>query len=82
MNNQSIENIEDEISLIGIIDFFKEGWKTIVLGGVLGGAIGVSNTLLSPSIYQATAYIQVAKLANADVEAPNILLEKLKMPMY
>jgi LPS O-antigen subunit length determinant protein (WzzB/FepE family) len=82
MNNQTIENIEDEISLIEIIDFFRNSWKTIVLGGVVGGAIGVIVALLSPSIYQATAYIQVAKVANADVEAPNILLEKLKMSMY
>uniref|UniRef100_UPI004047AFD8 Wzz/FepE/Etk N-terminal domain-containing protein n=1 Tax=Polynucleobacter sp. TaxID=2029855 RepID=UPI004047AFD8 len=82
MNNQTIENIEDEISLIEIIDFFRDGWKTIVLGGVVGGAIGVIVALISPSIYQATAYIQVAKVANADVEAPNILLEKLKMSMY
>ena len=82
MNNQSIENMEDEISLTDIIDFFKESWKQLILGGVVGGAIGVSIALLSPSIYQATAYIQVAKVANADVEAPNILLEKLKMAMY
>lgn len=82
MNNQSIENMEDEISLTDIIDFFKESWKQLILGGVVGGAIGVSIALLSPSIYQATAYIQVAKVANADVEAPNILLEKLKMSMY
>lgn len=82
MNNQSIKNMEDEISLTDIIDFFKESWKQLILGGVVGGAIGVSIALLSPSIYQATAYIQVAKIANADVEAPNILLEKLKMSMY
>ena len=82
MNNQTIENIEDEISLIEIINFFRESWKTIVLSGVVGGAIGVIVALFSPSIYQATAYFQVAKVANADVEAPNILLEKLKMSMY
>ena len=82
MNNQSIENMEDEISLTEIIDFFKESWKQLILGAVVGGAIGVGIALLLPSKYQATAYIQVAKVANADVEAPNILLEKLKMPLY
>lgn len=82
MNEQSYGSGEDELSIAEIVDFFRESWKQIVLGGVVGGAIGVSVALLSPSIYQATAYIQVAKVANADVEAPNILLEKLKMSMY
>ena len=82
MNNQSVENIEDEISLIEIIDFFRENLKTIVLGGIVGGIIGVSAASIEPSFYQATASIQSAKVANSDVEAPNILLEKLKMPMY
>jgi uncharacterized protein involved in exopolysaccharide biosynthesis len=82
MNEQSYESGEDELSIAEIVDFFRESWKQIVLGGVVGGVIGVSVALLSPSIYQATAYIQVAKVANADVEAPNILLEKLKMSMY
>ena len=82
MNEQSYESGEDELSIAEIVDFFRESWKQIVLGGVVGGVIGVSVALLSPSIYQATAYIQVAKVANADVEAPNILLEKLNMSMY
>ena len=82
MNEQSYESGEDELSIAEIVDFFRESWKQIVLGGVVGGVIGVSVALLSPSIYQATAYIQVAKVANADVEAPDILLEKLKMSMY
>ena len=82
MNEQSYESGEDELSIAEIVDFFRESWKQIVLGGVVGGVIGVSVALLSPSIYQATAYIQVAKVANADVEAPIILLEKLKMSMY
>jgi LPS O-antigen subunit length determinant protein (WzzB/FepE family) len=82
MNNQNIKYIEDEISLAEIIDFIRESWKQIVLGGIVGGVIGVSVALTKPSIYQATASIQVAKVANIDVEAPNILLEKLSMPMY
>lgn len=82
MSEITHSNENDELSLTEIIDFFRESWKTIVLGGVVGGAIGVSVALLSPSIYQATAFIQVAKVANTDVEAPNILLEKLKMSMY
>ena len=82
MNNQSINNMKEEISLTEIIDFFKESWKQLILGGVVGGAIGLGIALLLPSKYQATAYIQVAKVANTDVEAPNILFEKLRMSMF
>lgn len=82
MNTNESVSTEDDLSLLEIYDFFKENIKTIFLGGVVGGLIGVAVALLLPSKYQATAYIQVAKVANADVEAPNILLEKLKMSMY
>jgi LPS O-antigen subunit length determinant protein (WzzB/FepE family) len=82
MSNQIVESFEDEISLTDIIKFFKECWKQILLGGIAGGIVGVGIALSLPSKFQATAYFQVAKVANADVEAPNILLEKLKMSMY
>ena len=82
MNNQNIENIEDNISLANIIDFFRESWKQIVLGGVIGGAIGVSVALTMPSNYQASVHFQVAKIADIYVEQPNILMEKLKIPIY
>jgi uncharacterized protein involved in exopolysaccharide biosynthesis len=82
MNNQSIENLEDEISLLDIVDFFRESWKQILVSGIIGGTLGVGYALISPSIYQATANIQVAKVAGSDVETPSVLVEKLKMPMY
>jgi LPS O-antigen subunit length determinant protein (WzzB/FepE family) len=82
MSEITHSNENDELSLTEIIDFFRERWKLIILGGLVGAAIGISVALLLPSKYQATAYIQVAKVANTDVEAPNILLEKLKMSMY
>jgi uncharacterized protein involved in exopolysaccharide biosynthesis len=82
MNNQSIENLEDEISLLDIVDFFRESWKQILVSGIVGGTLGVGYALISPSIYQATANIQVSKVAGSDVETPSVLVEKLKMPMY
>jgi uncharacterized protein involved in exopolysaccharide biosynthesis len=83
MSEQSFNTIsEDEISLKDIIDFLDESWKTIVLGGVVGGLLGLGYGLIVPAKYQATANIQVAKVAGADVEAPAVLVEKLKMPMY
>ena len=82
MKDNDYEIRNDEISLLEIVDFFKESWKKILLGGVVGGTLSAGYALLSPSIYQATAYIQVAKVANADVEAPSVLIEKMKIPTY
>jgi hypothetical protein len=73
---------EDEISLKDIIDFLIESWKKIVLGGIAGGLLGLGYLVIAPAKYQATASIQVAKVAGIDVEAPALLVEKLKMPMY
>jgi uncharacterized protein involved in exopolysaccharide biosynthesis len=83
MSEQSFNTIpEDEISLKDIIDFLAESWKTIVLVGVVGGLLGLGYGLIAPAKYQAIANIQVAKVAGVDVEAPAVLIEKLKMPMY
>ncbi len=82
MNEIQNELSDDELTLTEIIDFFIENWKKIITGSFIGGVLGVAYALITPAIYQATAYIQVAKVANADVENPAILVEKIKMPMY
>ncbi len=83
MSEQTFNKIsDDEISLKDIIDFFAESWIVILLSGFAGGVFGLSYGLIQPSMYQAIANIQVAKVAGADVEMPAILVEKLKMPMY
>jgi uncharacterized protein involved in exopolysaccharide biosynthesis len=82
MNEHNYETSEDELSLTEVIDFFRESWKQILVSGIIGGTLGVGYALISPSIYQATANIQVAKVAGSDVETPSVLVEKLKMPMY
>jgi uncharacterized protein involved in exopolysaccharide biosynthesis len=83
MSEQSFSTIsEDEISLKDIIDFLIDSWKTILLGGVAGGLLGWGYVVITPVKYQATASIQVAKIAGNDVEDPGMLVEKLKLPMY
>ena len=83
MSEQSFNQpLEDEISLKDIIDFLSESWKPIALSGILGGLLASGYAFITPPKYQATANIQVAKVAGSDVEAPSTLVEKLKMPMY
>lgn len=82
MSEQSLNQSLEEISLKDIIDFLYESWKAIVLSGIVGGLFATGYAFVIPTVYQATANIQVARVANSDVEAPTILVEKLKMPMY
>lgn len=83
MSEQSFNPaFEDEISLKDIIDFLVESWKSILVTGVLGVLGAITYITVTPNMYQATANMQVAKVAGGDVEAPAILIEKLKMPMY
>ena len=83
MSEQSFNQpLEDEISLKDIIDFLVESWKSILATGVLGVLAAGTYIAVTPNMYQATANIQVAKVAGTDVESPAILIEKLKMPMY
>jgi uncharacterized protein involved in exopolysaccharide biosynthesis len=82
MNEHNYITAEDELSLTEVIDFFRESWKQILVSSIIGGTLGVGYALISPSKYLATAHMQVAKVAGSDVEAPNVLVEKLKMPTY
>ncbi|MBU3599669.1 hypothetical protein ICN28_03965 [Polynucleobacter sp. 30F-ANTBAC] len=83
MSEQSFNPaLEDEISLKDIIDFLVESWKSILVTGVLGILGAITYITVTPNMYQATANIQMAKVAGTDVELPAILIEKLKMPMY
>ena len=84
MSNSQIPDseFENEISLTDIIDFFKEGWKQILITIIATTAIGTAYIFLATPKYLATANIQTAKVANIDVEAPNVLIEKIKIPTY
>lgn len=87
MSNQNINSvIEDEISMKDIVDFIVESWKTILATGVVGifGAIGYN--FVTPNQYESTALIQVAQVtignstAPINIEDPNILIARLKLP--
>jgi len=75
-------NQAEEISIEDIAKFIKEEYKKILLGCICASLFGFFYLFITPPKYQATANIQVAKVANADVESPNLLVEKIKMPTY
>jgi uncharacterized protein involved in exopolysaccharide biosynthesis len=59
-----------------------ESWKAIALGGMIAGLLATGYIFITPPKYQATANIQVARVAGSDIESPAILLEKMKIPSY
>ena len=81
-NQNQTELNEEEISLIDIIDFFKDGWKFILATSLVTTLIGIGYTFIASPKYQATAVFQTAKVADKDVETPNVLIEKIKIPTY
>lgn len=82
MNHEPLSEAQDEISLRDIIDFVADHWRNAALGGLAAGVLAGAYAFLAPADYRATATIQVAKVANIEVEPPNVLLEKLKLPQY
>lgn len=80
---------KNEISLFDIYDFFKEGWKTIIVFSVIGLLVGVVVAFVLPEKFQASALIEPASvaskssgLARQSVEPPAVLAEKMKQPSY
>lgn len=83
MSNKSIRDNENaEINLLDIYMFFKDGWKWIAASMLVCSLAGVVYALLATPIYEATANIEMAVVANVVVEAPAVLAEKLKIPTY
>lgn len=78
----TIRRSDDEMSVRDVVQFLKDGKRwivgTILLCLLLGGAYA----LFAPARYEASANIEMATVAGTAVEAPNILAEKLKLPLY
>jgi len=78
--SQQIEN--DEISLIDILLFFKVSGRNVLISTIVCLLIGVTYYFAVPRMYEATATIQMAMVAGEVVETPEILLEKIKLPLF
>jgi len=68
----------NDFSFIDLIQFFRESWKLIILGGTVGGLLGACFVLFETPKYFGVAYIQLGRVLNSDIEAPPIFFEKMK----
>ena len=74
---------EDEISLYELIVFLSKNWKFIFFGGFCGLIAGVAYiTFVVVDQYEATAIVQMAKVAGNEVESPSVLMLKHQMMPY
>lgn len=80
-----------EISLLGIYEFFRDGWKTLVALSVLGLSVGIITAFVLPEKFQASVLIEPAFVGKKDkndmiqsvsVESVAVLAEKMKVPTY
>lgn len=83
---------ESEISLVDVIQFFQESWKTIVGSTILGIVAAVLFLWVVPKQYVASAQIKMAQIANVNnnnnninplginIEEPQALIARMTLP--
>ena len=73
---------DDEISLLDIIQFFKDNLKRILFFIILGGLIGFLYGKLAGPVYDGSVLVSPAIVAGNYVIDPKITLTKLNMNSY
>lgn len=73
---------QNEISLLDIYEFFRDGWKTLIGFSILGLSAGLITAFVLPEKFQASALIEPASVASKGVESVSVLVEKMKSPTY
>ena len=79
---EPIQAKDDDISLIDILLFLQASFSNVVKSLVVCLFAGGIYYFSIPKMYEATATIEMATLAGEPVEAPTVLLEKMKLPIY
>lgn len=73
---------DDEISLLDIYEFLRNGWKTLVSVTVLGLIAGLGLGFVLPAKFEASGLIEPAMVGGEAVETPSVMVEKLGNPSY
>jgi hypothetical protein len=83
MNPQKpIQAEDDEISLIDILLFLQASFSNVVKSLVVCLFAGGIYYFSIPKMFEASATIEMAKVAGELIETPADLLEKMKLPLY
>jgi hypothetical protein len=79
---EQLQAEDDEISLIDILLFLKACGGNIVKSTLVSLLAGGVYYFSVPKMYEATVTIELARVAGELVQAPAVLLEKMKLPLY
>jgi hypothetical protein len=79
---EKLQAEDDEISLIDIFLFLKASGGGIIKSTSVCLLVGGAYYFSVPKMYEATATIEMAKVAGEQVQSPAVLLEKMKLPLY
>lgn len=86
------DSVDSEISLLDIIGFFQESWKTIAGFTILGFICAVLFLWVVPKQYEATAQMRMAQIAivnnsnnninplGSNIEEPQALIARMVLP--
>lgn len=82
-----LEN-EAEISLLDILEFLKNSWKSIAGFAIAGLLGGIGYLVVTPPMYEATAQIRMAQISQINsanpfgvtIEDPNSLIARMQFP--
>lgn len=79
---EKLPSEDDEISLIEVLLFLKASGGNIVKSTLVCLLVGGTYYFSVPKMYEASAAIEMTKVAGEPVEAVAVLLEKMKLPLY
>lgn len=82
MNEKEQIQAEDSVDLINILYFLQVSFGNIIKSTLACLLVGGFYYYFIPNKYEASATIEMARVAGEPVETPAILLEKMKLPLY
>lgn len=91
ISSEPVPASSDEISLIEILHFFKNAWKTIAIVTLVGLALSIAYLAVTPKQYEAVALVAMAEIGAANnnhlnplsrinIEEPSLLITRLAQP--
>lgn len=79
MTEENQQKASDEIKLTDMVNFFKRNQRQIVFFGLAGLLLSTAYVLLTPKKYEARWQMQIAQLANVNIEEPAALIQRLRI---
>lgn len=91
MQQVSKQELDEEISLLDILHFLKNAWKTIAIFTLVGLALSITYLAVIPKQYEAIAQVAMAQIGAANnnnilnplginIEKPSLLIVRLSQP--